>query len=845
MKRIIFFLIVCSLALAPIEQASARSKKKEKKTEKAKSEKKEPKSVYDKLFKDKKKHNVSKGAMTIHQYEDKLYLELPLTLIGRDFLVTSAIESASDITLAGTLASNARYLVIDKTDSLVLFRSPRYNLRIDQENENQRKAFELSRADAIYKSFPIEGYTSDSTAILFNVTSYFTGKNKDVLDLKGRSYGGMMGINSFSVQSKASYVDGIEAFDNCISIKQISSVQLTLSIMGFELSEKPEMTLSLQAMMALLPTDKMQTREANPRIGSNYIAYTDYRDVNRSKQGYYATRRKISEQQPVVFYVDTLLKSSWREAVQKSANAWNQVFENIGMGNPILLKSYQTDSIFHASNPMLNTISFINNDKSNITSYNITDPRTGEILSSRMGIPRDFAATVRKKGVYQLADVDERFRTYYIPDDVVCEALSAYMLKAFGRSLGLDTNLAGSMAYSPEQLRSPEFTQKNGITASVMDDVLYNYLARPGDKEKGVALIVNKPGVCDEFALHYLYAPIKDNEEETLKHRAMAHDGDARYFYGKAPVALAYDPRCQKGDLGNDPFTAIDAKIEHLKYVVNNSPAWFNDDNIPRDYKELFPDFVFIELYNNSLATLFPYIGGVYLNEPYEGSKLPSYQSVPIDLQQKVVQKILKVCEDLTWLDSNRDFLYLGGVNTSMSDWTYSNGVPMMGLLFRLSRMGLSVEKSENPYTQRAYLDDIEKYVFADVRSGKPLSSNKISQVGAYVSSLISLSPTLKAIQKATMESGSSFALTTDRMTLNNLLTSCYEPENLNNDMLPTSGMQTLSSIKYYMGSDIEGICYEKLKAARQYLVQARSLARNEIERGKCNLFILVIDRVL
>lgn len=46
---------------------------------------KRKKSVYDKLFKDKKKHTVNKGTITVHQYEDKIYLELPIELMGRDF----------------------------------------------------------------------------------------------------------------------------------------------------------------------------------------------------------------------------------------------------------------------------------------------------------------------------------------------------------------------------------------------------------------------------------------------------------------------------------------------------------------------------------------------------------------------------------------------------------------------------------------------------------------------------------------------------------------------------------------------------------------------------------------
>ncbi len=846
MNKLIFLFVLCLLSTLSMERAYADVMRKKKvKTEEAKLQAKEKPSVYDRLFKDEKKHTVSRGTITIHRYEEKLYLELPLKLIGRDFLISSVIDDASDITLSGTPASKAHYLIVDKTDSLILFRLPRNNnVRINS-NDNQKRAFELSATNAIKTTFPIKGYINDSTAVLFDATSYFSSTNKDLLDVKGRSYGGMLAISDFSVQKKTSYINHVEAFKDCISVGLISSVKLSLNIMGFEVTEKPEMTLSLQTTLTVLPETKMHVREANSRVGTGYVPYMDYRNINSSKEGYYVTKRRDIKTQPIVFYVDTLFKESWVKAIRQSADAWNQSFGKIGIQTPIILKPYPKDSAFHSTNPLLNKIAFINNDGTNITAYNITDLRTGEILSTQIGISRDFAATVRKKGVYQMADVDERFRTYYIPDDLVCEGLSAYMLKAFGRSLGLVTNLAGSMAYSPEQLRSSEFTQEYGITASVMDDVLYNYLAKPGDKEKGVALIINKPGVCDEFTLKYLYAPIAGNENDTLKEWVMSHDGDIRYFYGKSPVALASDPRCQRKDLGNDPFAAVDAKIEHLKYVVKHSPEWFTDDNIPKDYRELFPDFVFIEWYNNSLTTLFPYIGGVYLNEPDEESQIPSFQSVPYAVQKKAALKILDVCKDLTWMDANRNFLYLGGVNTRMSDWVHMNGVPVTGLMYRLLRMGLSVDKAKVPYTQENYLTDVEKYLFSDVRVGKRLSSDKIPQIAAYISSLITLSPTLKAIQKAKMESGNSFVLLdSSKDEMRKFYIHCNEPDNLCG-LEDVSGMKSPKAIYYYSGADIENICYRKLTDARKYLQRAKRLYRNEIDRGKCDFLIMMIDRVL
>ena len=57
--------------------------------------------------------------------------------MGRDFLVNSAITTASDISMAGTKAAQSRYLIIDKTDSLILFRDPKYNVRLNEQDDNQ------------------------------------------------------------------------------------------------------------------------------------------------------------------------------------------------------------------------------------------------------------------------------------------------------------------------------------------------------------------------------------------------------------------------------------------------------------------------------------------------------------------------------------------------------------------------------------------------------------------------------------------------------------------------------------------------------------------------------------
>ena len=112
-------------------------------------------------------------------------------------------------------------------------------------------------------------------------------------------------------------MDSADAFDNCISITQNCTAKLSISIMGFVSKEQPELTMSVQTTLALLSKEKDEYPRSQPTCRNRYIAYTDYRNEKRFKKGYYVTRRNITTQQPVVFYIDTLIQDSWVKAIQK------------------------------------------------------------------------------------------------------------------------------------------------------------------------------------------------------------------------------------------------------------------------------------------------------------------------------------------------------------------------------------------------------------------------------------------------------------------------------------------------------------------------------------------------
>ena len=74
-----------------------------------------------------------------------------------------------------------------------------------------------------------------------------------------------------------------------------------------------------------------------------------------------------------------------------------------------------------------------------------------------------------------------------------------------GHTLGLMHNMGASYSFPVDSLRSPSFTQKYGTTPSIMDYARNNFVAQPGDVERGVKLTPPVLGVYDIHAINWGY----------------------------------------------------------------------------------------------------------------------------------------------------------------------------------------------------------------------------------------------------------------------------------------------------------------------------------------------------
>lgn len=78
----------------------------------------------------------------------------------------------------------------------------------------------------------------------------------------------------------------------------------------------------------------------------------------------------------------------------------------------------------------------------------------------------------------------------------------------------------------------------------------------------------------------------------------------------------------------------MEQNIENLKFIIANAPGWLKDDSIPESYKDLFPDFVFLKVYDY-VRYLSGYIGGIYQNEPHADNMQPANIPVPAHVQKQ------------------------------------------------------------------------------------------------------------------------------------------------------------------------------------------------------------------
>ena len=669
MKRIWVALLVFSM-LGGAVSANAISFKR-KKTKKKESVEKE-KTAYDKLFSS--NHLKAEGFITVHKVKEKVYFELPLSLLKRDMLLGSAVTEISD---------NRNAIIGSKPTEPIHFRFEKLNNKIclsaiqtdnvSGDNDNRLKtAIALSNMDAILQAFDISAYNNDSTAVVFDVTGFFVGDNKLMDPFDKYSANMSRGRKrSTSFQSSKSFVDGFKAFKDNISVRSCLSYTYSLTGgSGKDIKDEP-LTAKVTRSILLLDSVPYRPRLMDSRIGIFPTIKKEYSATKQTMRAiYYANRwrlepsdlksyvegKKVTPVKPIVFYLDDAFPAAWAKGARMGILRWNKAFEKIGFKNVIQILDFpKDDPNFDPDNLKYSCIRYVPARVMNAMGPSWVDPSTGEIINASVLVYHDVVKLLNQWRFVQTAQVDERARSKKMDEDMITESIAYILAHEVGHCLGFMHNMAASAAFPVDSLRSASFTQKYGTTPSIMDYARFNYVAQPGDK--GVKLTPPDLGVYDYYLVEYAYKPIfkaKDEMEEIPYLEAMidAKAGDPLYRYGRQQVSGRYDPSAVEEDLGDDAIKASDYGVKNLKYILAHMNEWITDEMDPDgSYREMTYENL-AKQYDRYFRHVMLNIGGIYLTDLKAGTPGERVRAVEKSKQKAALKWVINELKNCDWLDN-------------------------------------------------------------------------------------------------------------------------------------------------------------------------------------------------
>ena len=298
-----------------------------------------------------------------------------------------------------------------------------------------------------------------------------------------------------------------------------------------------------------------------------------------------------------------------------------------------------------------------------------------------------------------------------MPEKMFADHLQCVINHEIGHTLGLAHNMAGSQAYTIEQLLNPEFVKKNGLSASTMDYIYFNYIVPPGRKD--IPLSYTNLGPYDKNLLKYIYYPTDPTltVEEDWKVVAKfidEHEGDPRYRYGEQQWGTYYDPTVVNYDLSCEPLKAGSMGISNLKYVLSHMSQWLKGKEKTQLKEEIYKALV--EQYKTLVKNNLYYVGGVKLNHVLNGSTNKSYEVLGYNLQKSAFNWVAKELLNCQWLNEKsvtQDFDATQEASISVADFFADE----IAKLYKKVEFANSLN-TDKPYTLGDFTDNIFRVYF-------------------------------------------------------------------------------------------------------------------------------------
>lgn len=765
-------LVMFGTSLTSVTFASPDGKEKKKKkgkTEAVATPKKTPEQIqkekYDKLLKGATK---MEGVFTTHFTKDgNLYFEIDKNLEDRVFLISNRISSTTDTRdmVAGQMVIDPFMVRFTVDTSRVVMYRVQSNFEVD-ENDPIKISFDRNIADPILKTFKPQAINGDKVVI--DVTAFFGTDEKAVSPLVEANpfaamFGGSAPLSGRFVKDD-SYITSVKAFPENIEIK---------SLLNYDKGGAVGYTLNVHRSVVLLPKTPMVRRTQDNRVGyfsSRVNQFSSKKDGMSAMEYIHRWRLEpkdeadynagvlVEPKKQIVFYVDNAFPEKWRETVIQGVKDWNIAFEAAGFKNAITARMYPTkeeNPDFDPDDMRFSCIKYATTNIANAMGPSHVDPRSGEILTGDVIWYHNVVSLVHNWRFVQTAAVDPRVRKSVFDDALMCESLRYVTSHEVGHTLGLMHNMGASYAYPVDSLRSASFTQVYGTTPSIMDYARNNYVAQPGDLEKGVRMTPPILGVYDVHAINWGYRLFKDNEKQQLSELILSKDGDDMYRFGAQQIFGTIDPTDQTEDLGDNHIKAGDLCIKNLKVILANLEDWHGEDGKPyNDLMDVYDEVV--KQYLRVVMHVIPEIGGVEFKEVIQGedSANKTVKYFTKEEQRSAMKWILNQARTyLDWLTPRyvADRFPFQDILPNKNDLL---GASLTGTLFSHTAMGRMYDASvrlgiKDTYTVEGYVEDLMNTLFEPTIKGRKLTSQDMNIESTAIDYIVKLADILPAEEKA------------------------------------------------------------------------------------------------
>ncbi|MBR5074714.1 MAG: zinc-dependent metalloprotease [Bacteroidales bacterium] len=772
--------IAAVLCLSATPSSAQRKKKDDKKTPVAQApkdgpsqspKKKGPESL-EKFVK--KEAKVMKGFTTVYNQEDKWYISINDSIIGRDIVLVSRISKSAE----GARRLSDGYAGDIISHAMVRFsKGPGNKIFLQQLREEERASGEMARnveksnTAAIVASFDIVAQNANKTENLIDVTNFLLTENSLLHFDRSMK-------RSFTLQNMMkdrSYVKEINTYP-------INTEFKTMITYGKENGQSA--TFEYNASMVLLPKEPMKGRIMDPRVGYFAERFTDF-DMN--PQGVkkvslvarwrlepkaddlqkYLSGELVEPQKPIVIYIDPTTPKEWVPYLIAGVNDWQAAFEQAGFKNAIVGKVAPTkgeDPTWSLEDATHSAIVYKPSNISNARGGHVSDPRSGEIIETHIDWYHNVMDLLRKWYFIQCAPSDPMARAMELPEELMGQLIRFVSSHEVGHALGLMHNFGGSNCpiYTIDNLKNVEFLKKYGHSSSIMDYARFLYVAEEKDNIPQ-ELLLPCIGPYDKWAIEwgYKYYPqFKTAEEESdfLKKMVTEKLKDPTGIYRYGDELDFSDPRYQSEDLGVSQMESNEVGIRNLKVVMDNIEKWTATPNEPyTNLGEIYDQVV--SQYKRYIDHVAKYIGGITTEEKLAEEPGDIRTIVPKSKQQEALAFLKKhFFTTPKWLLKDDIFHKTKKDKLTVMQGIYNGTLGKLldrRVLDNMCKAEIALGKSA--YTIENYFNDLNNIVFAPMSADPEEAAYRRLMQKIYVQKLCDLyTGSGKAVVSNPVEKGNS-----------------------------------------------------------------------------------------